>query len=263
VFPIAHVWLLERLVPQPSAAHYLGCVWPDMLFGSPLSHVESHQRGAELLAFARARQTSGADGAAEFAGFIVGALTHGSVPHGFDWYSDERYGDAPAAARGYAFQRGRPLAEATAAACHLPPQYGAWKAHNIIEMAFELALYAVDPGLGDRFAEVLANHDLVGRIALPLAEFFGQPTDRLAAAMRTFAEWWARPASPAAMAHLYARQVRAKHGVADPDEPALATLIERATDIIASDRDAFLAHCVAHVGQMLAALGVQNAGDTA
>ena len=45
----------------------------------------------------------------------------------------------------YAFQRGAPLAAATAAACHLAPQYGHWKAHNIVEMACELPLHAADP----------------------------------------------------------------------------------------------------------------------
>lgn len=259
VFPIAHVWLLERLLPDLTPAHCLGCVWPDMLFGSPLSHFDSHQRGDQLLAFARAQQSAGATGAAEFSSFVAGALTHGSVPHGFDWYSDERYGDAPESAKGYAFQRGRPLAAATAAACHLPPQYGAWKAHNVVEMACDLALYAADHGLGDRFATVLANQGLITRIAAPLAEFFDQPAALLAASMSNFGEWWTRPESPAVMAHVYARQVRAKHGVADPDEHALAALIERAGMLVAPDRDAFLDYCVAQVGQMLRALDVVGA----
>jgi hypothetical protein len=230
-----------------------------MLFGSPLSHFDSHQRGDQLLAFARARQADGATDAAEFARFVAGALTHGSVPHGFDWYSDERYGDEPDSAKGYAFQRGRPLAAATAAACRLPPQYGAWKAHNVVEMAFDLALYAANHRLGDRFATALADHDLIARSAGPLAEFFNQPAESLAASIRNFGEWWTRPESPAVMAHVYARQVQAKHGVADPDEHALAALIERAGTLVAPDRDAFLDHCIAQVGQMLRALNVVGA----
>jgi hypothetical protein len=261
VFPTAHVWLLERVVPDPAPAHYLGCGWPDMLFGSPLSHFESHQRGADLLAFARARRAAGTGGAAdaaEFFAFVVGAITHGSVPHGFDWYSDERWGDAPASARGYAFQRGRPLAAATADACHLPAEYGPWKAHNLVEMACDLPLYAADPGLGDRFAAVCADHDLMDRIAQPLAEFFSQPAEALSASMRNFAQWWDRPTSAAAQAHLYARQVRAKHGVPDPDEPALTALIERAATLIAPDREAYLDYCVLQIGGLLDTLAARR-----
>jgi hypothetical protein len=259
VFPIAHVWLLERLVPAPTPAHYLGCVWPDMLFGSPLSHFDTHQRGEELLAFARARPASAGD-AASFSAFVVGAQTHGSVPHGFDWYSDEAYGAAPAAAKGYAFQRGRPLADATAAACALPPEYGVWKAHNIVEMACDLALHAADPGLSDRFALALADHDLMASVAVPLAAFYGHAAEELAAAMRGFAQWWDRPVSAAVMARTYARQLRAKHGVGNSDEAALASLIERAGAIVADDRDTFLTHSRAQVRQMLDTLGARDAG---
>ena len=48
MFPIAHAWLVERLVAKPQPAHYLGCVWPDMLFESPLTHPQSHRSGMTL-----------------------------------------------------------------------------------------------------------------------------------------------------------------------------------------------------------------------
>lgn len=255
MFPIAHVWLLERIVPAPTPAHYLGCVWPDMLFGGPLTHIESHQRGADLLAFAQARQRAGVSDADELLAFVTGALTHGSQPHGFDWYSDEEWGEQPPGAKGYAFQRGLPLAAATAAACRLPPADGPWKAHNIVEMAFEVLLYSAGPRLGERFAAANRDEALVARIAVPLAGFFGKPAEALAAAMTTFARYWIFPASVATLAHIYVVQTRAKHHVHDPDEAALAGLIERATDLIAPDRDAYLETCVASVAAMLREVG--------
>lgn len=43
MFPVAHGWLLARLTGDvPSLAAFLGCVWPDLLFGSPLTHQQSH-----------------------------------------------------------------------------------------------------------------------------------------------------------------------------------------------------------------------------
>ncbi|HEV7126590.1 MAG TPA: hypothetical protein VGN32_04015 [Ktedonobacterales bacterium] len=255
MFPIAHVWLLEQVIADPLPAHYLGCVWPDMLFGSPLSHAESHQRGTQLLAYARQRQVDGTHHADEFAAFVTGVLTHGSEPHGFDWYSDEAYGDQPLSARGYAFQRGGSLAEATAAACRLAPSYGPWKAHNIVEMAFEVPLRLADLRLGERFVAANGDRALIDRIATPLADCFGYPADELASAMRTFGQWWSVPDSNTSLAHLYALQLRAKHGVTDVDEPALAALIERATTLIAPDRDTYLATAVNGVARMLDELG--------
>src|SRR6516225_1727650 len=101
VFPIAHCWLLETLIPAPLPAHRLGAVWPDMLLEGPISHADSHQRGRELLTFARTRVAAGEPGAREFAAFVVGALTHGSAPQGFDWYSDESYDEPRPDGRGY------------------------------------------------------------------------------------------------------------------------------------------------------------------
>jgi hypothetical protein len=256
MFPIAHVWLVERIVPDPTPAHRLGSVWPDMLFGSPLSHPDTHRRGEQLLAFARARLDADAPAAAEFLAFVAGAISHGSVPHGFDWYSDEHYGNDPNA-RGYAFQHGAPLAADTAAACHLPAELGLWKAHNIVEMACERDLYAADPGLSDRFAAACADNGLVERVAQSLAEFFDRPVPALADAIRTFAKWWTPPTSAQEQARVYARQVEAKHGVPDADVPRLASLILRAEQLIAGDREAYLATCVARVGALLDELSIR------
>lgn len=257
MFPIAHLWLLERVVIEPVPAHLLGCVWPDMLFGSPLTHHDSHQRGADLLKFARARVAAGAPDAGELMAFVVGALTHGSTPSGFDWYSDECYGGEPASAKGYAFQRARPLADAAAAACRLPRELGWWKAHNLVEMACELPLHADEPDLADRFATACADAALVGRITRALAEFFGRPADALAASVRAFESVWARPTSSAEMARVYARQVHLKHGVDDPDETALAELITQAGELIAPDRDVYLVHCVDQVRELLDQLAIR------
>jgi hypothetical protein len=49
LYPIAHAWLVERLVANPQPAHYLGCVWPDMLYASPLTHAQSHRSGRLLV----------------------------------------------------------------------------------------------------------------------------------------------------------------------------------------------------------------------
>src|SRR5262245_57730553 len=150
MFPIAHAWMIEQCVPTLTQASYLGCVWPDMLYGSPLTHQQTHREGAALVAYA-ASLSPGSE-ADEFRQFVQGALSHGVEPHGFDWHSDEEYGGRPASERGYAFQRGRQLAERAAAACGVAPDQGWWKAHNLIEMAFERRLYTERPQRGERIA---------------------------------------------------------------------------------------------------------------
>lgn len=249
MFPIAHAWLVEQLIPEPTPAHYLGCVWPDMLFGSPLSHVQSHRRGALLAAHTH---TLGDTADAQvFRAFVAGALTHGSEPHGFDWYSDEQYSDAPEQ-RGYAFQHGRAIATETARACGIAEEQGWWKAHNLVEIAFERPLYLAQPSLGERLASACGDAALRVRIAGVLAHFFREPAEELEAAMRRFLDVvQLRPASIEAEAETYAMQVRLKHAGAQPDTQALAALIEWAEHDIAADKHDYLTTCVRQVGEML------------
>jgi hypothetical protein len=259
VFPIAHCWLLEQIVAEPLPAHRLGAVWPDMLYDSPLTHADSHWRGRELLDFARQRVAAGEPGARELAAFVVGALTHGSAPRGFDWYSDEAYDDPQPDGRGYAFQRGAPLADETAAACRLPAELGLWKAHNIVEMACDQRIYAANRALGDRLLVALDDAEVAARIAVHLADFYGQPAERLNASIGNFTMWWQPPDSTTTQARMYARQVELKHRVTDPDVPALAGLIERASTLVAPDAARFQARCADWVGALLRDLAVDAA----
>jgi hypothetical protein len=250
MFPIAHAWMIEQCVSSPTLAHYLGCVWPDMLYGSPLTHQQSHREGAALLAIAASLPPRA--GADEFRQFVQGALSHGVEPHGFDWYSDEEYGGLPASERGYAFQRGRPLADRAAAACGVTQDQGWWKAHNLIEMAFERRLYAERPERGERIAATCADTALVERVSGRLAEHFSQPASRLAAAAGYFPQVVElHPTMVESLAHTYAMQTRLRHPGAEPDETALAQLIADAEIIVAPDADEFLRSCSAQVHSML------------
>lgn len=255
MFPIAHAYLLTRTVLAPSAAHFLGCVWPDMLFESPLSHAQSHRSGAGLAKHA-ASLSAGVD-RDTFRGFVAGVLSHGSEPHGFDWYSDEEWGGRPLAAKGYAFQRGLPLAERTAEACGVAPEQGWWKAHNIVEMAFEHPLYTADSELGRQLELACTDLDLMRTVAEPLSAFFQLSPAELVTPMRRFREVVRlRPVDATSSAQTYAQQVRLKHPGAQPDEAAIAALIGEAERGIAGDRAAYLDECTVRVGAIVRSLSL-------
>jgi hypothetical protein len=250
MFPLAHARMIEQCVSELTPAHYLGCIWPDMLYGSPLTHQQSHRGGAALAAFASSLPPS--DESDEFRQFVLGALSHGVEPHGFDWYSDEEYGGLPSEERGYAFQRGRPLAERAAVACDVDPGQGWWKAHNLIEMAFERRLYAERPERGERLAAACADTAMAARIAAQLGAHFGQPASLIAAPVAYFPQVVElRPTTVESLARAYAMQTRLRHHGAEPDEAALVGLIAGAEQIVASDGDEYLHTCSRQVRAML------------
>jgi hypothetical protein len=246
MFAIAHAYLLECLVARPTAGEYLGCVWPDMLFTGPLTHHQTHREGMALLAFIQRD-------APDLLPFARAALSHGAEPHGFDWYSDDAYD--PGTERGYAFERARPLVADVVAATHIDPALGWWKAHNFVEMSFEMALGRQFPHLGRAVASACADADLVTHITIPLARHFGVAADALAWNIVHFPETVAMETPTALdLADAYSRQLELKHGVTDADIPAMAAIIDHAWDLIAPDRDLFLATAIREVGTMLAAI---------
>ncbi len=246
MFAIAHAYLMERIFATPTPAHYLGCVWPDMLFDGPLTHHQTHREGLALLAFARTD-------APEIVPFVRAALTHMAEPRGFDWYSDEAY--EPGAERGYAFERARPFVAEVVAATGVDPEIGWWKAHNFTEMSFDMALGQAYPHLGRAVAAACADAALVRTVTAPLARHFGVPADALASNITTFPNTVALLDPTArSLAEAYARQLEFKHGVREPNVPAMADIIERVWAAIAPDRDAFLAAAVREVAAMVAGL---------
>lgn len=252
MFPVAHGWLLAQIAPAASPAAYLGCVWPDMLFGSPLTHPQSHKSGDALLAFARTLP-AGAE-RDEFIAFVYGVLTHGSEPLGFDWFSDERYGGASPEAKGFAFQRAAPLAERAAVACDVAPEDGLWKAHNLIEMAFERFLFAANTQAAAAISAACVDAALMARIAGPLAQHFRAEPEALIAAIRRYSGMVSlAPTSLDDLAQAYARQVPHRHPGAQPNVAALADLIGEAETLIAAERAEYLNVCLAGVQATLAA----------
>lgn len=250
MYPIAHAWLVTQLVDTPTDAHYLGCVWPDMLFGGPLDHTRSHRSGRALASHAASLPDEREGNV--FRQFVAGVLTHGSDPHGFDWYSDEAYGDLPETERGYAFQHGRELSEAAARACGLPSAQGWWKAHNIIEMAFERALWQAHPSFGAHIERACADEKLIQTVSRELSHVFLVPQAELALAIRRFPEVVAlHPDSVTELAEVYALQTRLKHSGSTPDVAALAKLIAHAEEMIQDSKGQFLDACVERVGAML------------
>ena len=243
MFAIAHAYLMEQLFAQPTPAHYLGCVWPDMLFNGPLTHQQTHREGLALLAFAR-------QDAPEIVEFVRAALTHGADPHGFDWYSDEAYYTGKD--KGYAFVNAEPFVTDIVAATGVPAEIGLWKGHNFVEMSFEMALGKQYPHLGLAVAASCANETLVRQVTTPLAQHFQVPAATLAGNITHFPESVAL-ATPSSLdlASAYAKQLAFKHQVTHSDIPAMAAIIERIWEAIAPDRATFLAQCVNDVAAVL------------
>lgn len=242
MFPVTHVYVIERLIPSAGPLHRLGGVFPDAVLTNGLPWARTHCSGAELHAFLEAQFPAGLP-------FAVGVISHGCLPQGLDYYTDERYNTGK---RGYAFQQAEPYAARVARICHLPSDMGLWKAHNFVEMAVEWLIVQQHPGLGKRLRAAFLEPSLFSELGPYLGRFYecdGEALLRSLPAMLPFLAL--EEASPVVLAERYQRQVRMKHGVDAIELPEAAALIEEIASAIQPSCWAFLEDVLERIARML------------
>ncbi|MGC8874152.1 MAG: hypothetical protein ACP5SI_06855 [Chloroflexia bacterium] len=242
MFPATHVYVIERLIPSAGPLHRLGAVFPDAVLTNGLPWARTHCSGAGLYAFLKQEAPATLP-------FAVGVISHGCLPQGLDYYTDEQYGTGP---KGYAFQQAEPYAERVARICHLPASMGLWKAHNFVEMAVEWLIVQRNPGLGERIREAFRDLSLLAGLADPLGRFYECDGDALLCSLPAMLPFLAlEQANPQVLAERYQRQVQVKHGVKGIDLDAAAALIEEIAAAIQPECWTFLEDVLGRIGEML------------
>ncbi len=242
MFPATHVYVIERLVPSAGPLHRLGAVFPDAVLTNGLPWARTHRSGAGLYAFL-------AQEAPEALPFAVGVISHGCLPPGLDYYTDEQYGTGQ---KGYAFQQAEPYAARVARICRLPAAMGLWKAHNFVEMAVEWLIVQQNPGLGERIREAFQDVSLLVTLADPLGRYYECDGEALVHSLPAMLPFLAlEQANPQVLAERYQRQVQLKHGVEAIELREAAGLIEEIAVAIQPGCWTFLEDVLGRIGDTL------------
>jgi len=227
LFPQTHVYFAEKVLGKINDAVALGSVFPDMAIGAGVNRDISHSSGLEMLKFL------GADRALR--DFAMANITHGVNPDGLDYYGDEKN---PPDERGYCFEKGRSLVEATIKACNIPPEMGWWKAHNIVEMGIEMRISA--SGIyGQHLYTAFQNSSLIGIVCDRLAAFFGREPLPFVKRMSSFPSYIDLTCSTAeSLAVKYDYQMYYKHSI-HVNIAKVAKLISLAAEMVDDDIEDF------------------------
>jgi hypothetical protein len=138
MFPLTHLYTAERVLGYENHLTALGALFPDYGAFLGIGRNVCHEMGVDMYRYAAEHDPAHLD-------FAYGALTHGTALPGIDLYADEEYhGRRP----GFCFQKGELIAEDMAVCCNLPETMTVWKAHNVIEMAFDILTERRCPNLG-------------------------------------------------------------------------------------------------------------------
>lgn len=233
MYPLVHYYVNQQIFGRVSHLTALGALWPDLAVGAGGDRNEAHTQGAAFFTWCRQNMPQALDAAR-------GMIGHGVDPPCVDYYADEAWPDH---VRGYMFREALPYLPQVAACTGLdgetdipllppggePPRSNVWwKAHNLVEMAYEMITARLHPQLGAELLTAVADAQAVETLARALHGWEGLTISSI---RRVFA---AVPSSYAlldagaqAQAQMQAASMHHRFTEFKVDIPALAALLER------------------------------------
>ena len=230
MYPLAHLYFAEKALQEFNEETILGSIFPDIAFFSGFDWHYSHSLGQDLW-----HDINRSDGG--MVNFCRGVISHGIVPQGLDYYSDQQYRDYE---KGYCYEKARPLIDGVVEACNISAGDGWWKAHNFIEMGVELYVFEKRPELLRNLQEALSRPTLIGEICSKIAPSIGKERHLLERGYQFFKEFIERgPMDARSLALRYQEHIFQRYSISSVDLIQCEDIIERSKDIIIPDIHTF------------------------
>ena len=233
MYPLVHYYVNKQVFGEVSHLTALGALWPDLAVGAGGDRDEAHTRGVDFFNWCSANMPDALDAAR-------GMIGHGIDPPCVDYYADEYWPDH---IRGYMFREALPYLAQVAACTGLdgdtaisllppggePPRSNVWwKAHNLIEMSYEMITASIDPQIGTQLLESVADAKAVAILSQAIHRWLGLDagaiTDIYSAVPVSYA---LVDAGALAQAKVQAASMHHRFSNYNVDIPALAALLEK------------------------------------
>lgn len=249
MFPLVHYFVNSELAAKKelfvSPLTALGALWPDLASGAGYDRDLAHESGDEFYAWCLSH-------APQSLALARGVISHGSIPHCVDYYADEAWPGAPDYPKGWCFLQGEPYRQAVAEATRLPENMIWWKAHNFVEMSYELLTDAAHPELKYRLLAAVRDQKAIRLAAETLSAYTGRPQERIAAAFCNTPDIFAIETVDAdTLAEKQCLGFAFRHHHHQGNAKAMAALLRRMQQELAAGYPAFIAEVIARTGEVL------------
>lgn len=248
MFPLVHHIVNRKIAEHVTSEMVMGALWPDMAIGAKVNRQLSHSGGEDFFLWCEAN-------APDYLDLARGVISHGSTPGCVDYYADE-YLPAELAAslnldtdgnftsspyftsshtqsypKGLCFTLGEKYVDAVKASTNLPDDLIWWKAHNFVEMGYELLTNQAHPDLRHDILEVVRNPAEVGRSADVLAEYFHASASKIKIIFSRVPILFALdPVTPEQLVRKQLRMFIIKFGHSDINKSKMIELLEEMTE---------------------------------
>ena len=242
MFPICHIYFADKIIGKLSQFNILGSIYPDIVISDVLSRESTHYNTLQLYDYFKYMDIKMRD-------FAMGTITHGVDMKGLDYYSDENYPDMDS---GYCFEKGKQIEKDVINCCKIPEKWGLWKAHNFIEMAFEICVYRQNKWLKESLKNALEDIEVIKYVSKNLQLFLNINEGMLVDKFKRFTDFIEyKDINENTMMKKYCIQLEVKYGIKDVNNLCGAKIIAKAIELIQGDVDDFFDFTVAKVTGVL------------
>lgn len=243
MFPLTHMAAAKEILDKDTIMVATGAIFPDDCAFLGYSRNTCHNLSLDLYDYCREYWPE-----EPYLDFVRASLTHSPILPGLDFYADEEYGGE---LRGYCFQRGEKLVPKVMQICHLNEGLAYWKAHNFIEMAFEVLTADRYPGIGDEITALLPRLEQEFPATF-LAEYLHRDEASIHKMYRVVSEHFCFDGHDIReMAARFTRHIAHSFQVECADADAAASLILEAKELVANEYDAFMDEAILHIRQAI------------
>ncbi len=242
MFPLIHHFVNKKIYSAPSPLMIIGGMWPDLASGA-IPHDRSqgnrlrnlvHRNGEAFYHWCQKHTPDSLD-------LARGIVSHGLCPKGVDYYADEVW---PGCAKGWCFAIGGRYVHLVAEATKMPPGYRWWKAHNFVEMSYDLLAQEENPTLSDELLAAVQDEAALTQAATVLSSYYQLEKEDLTALFHRIPQIYAidHP-TPLMLAQRQKKSFAFKPGITQSEASisAMAELLERMKAELQDNYHAFMA----------------------
>jgi hypothetical protein len=241
MFPMCHIYFADRVIRKSSQFTILGSIYPDII-SSAIGRDCTHYNTLQLYNYFKDEDVNMKD-------FSVGAITHGVDMKGLDYYSDENY---PGMDKGYCFEKAKQIEKDVIDCCKIPEKLGLWKAHNFIEMAFDICIYRQNKWLSESLKNVLEDSVVIKYVSKELNVFLNTDQKVLEDKFKRFTDFIEyKEISESTMMKKYCVQLESKYGIIDVSNIYGSEIIKKSMELIKDEIDIFFDYTISQAAKVI------------
>ncbi|MDO4581235.1 MAG: hypothetical protein Q4B96_01455 [Bacillota bacterium] len=244
MFPLVHYYVNKRIYGQVPPLMTLGGFFPDLASGTGMERDAAHMMGDGFHGWCKRYRPQALP-------LALGILSHGTEPHGVDYYADEYWPDCE---HGWCFKQGERYMDEVRDSTHLGEDYIWWKAHNFVEMSYELIIKRDQPQTNQELIAALTDYRSKSIAAEALSAYSGRNAESIIGVYNRALQIFAiREVTALALAQKQADSFIYRFNMHDAEPLKMAALLEKMSRELSDGFYPYIEQVIALTAEMLGA----------